>query len=215
MTKTSQIYMYLELYSGPDYIIHYKYSGVLNIVYVTMLYGIGLPMLFPIAFLSLFIIYATERYMIAYTYQLPPAMDDRMTENAVKMLSYTPILFLMNGYWMLSNRQMFDNVINTIALSTQQMPSGHSFASISYLDQATPMLLMVIPIVIIMILRLVAYPLLSKWGFVISTNVISVDENLPKFFEAVKLQDADWFVKESKYLLDQYLFTFANKKVVD
>jgi len=104
MTKTSQIYKYLELYSGPDYIIHYKYSGVLTIVYVTMLYGVGLPMLFPIAFLSLFIIYATERYMIAYTYQLPPAMDDRMTENAIKMLSYTPILFLMNGYWMLSNR---------------------------------------------------------------------------------------------------------------
>ena len=107
MTSTSQIYKYLELYSGPNYIIHYKYSGVLNIVFVTMLYGIGLPMLFPIAFLSLFIIYATERYMIAYTYQLPPAMDDTMTENSIKMLSYTPILFLMNGYWMLSNRQMF------------------------------------------------------------------------------------------------------------
>ena len=61
-TKKSQIYAYLELYCGPDYIVHYKYSGILNIAFVTMLYGLGLPMLFPIAFLSYFIIYCTERY---------------------------------------------------------------------------------------------------------------------------------------------------------
>jgi len=75
--------------------------------------------------------------------------------------------------------------------------------------------LLVFPIFIIAVLRIVAYPLLSSWGFVISTNVISVDENLPRFFEAVKLQDADWFVNEANYLKDQYQFTFANKKVVD
>ena len=61
-TKTSQIYAYLELYTGPDYIVHYKYSGILNITFVTMLYGIGLPMLWPIACLSYFVIYCTERY---------------------------------------------------------------------------------------------------------------------------------------------------------
>lgn len=94
------------------------------------------------------------------------------------------------------------------------MPSGHSFDKISYLDQATPMLLIAIPIMVIVLLRRFAYPLLSKWGFVISTNVISVDENLPKFFEAVKLQDADWFVKESNYLQEKYKFTFANNRVV-
>ena len=83
ITKTTQIYQYLDLYTGPDYIVHYKYSGVLNVAYVTMMYGLGLPMLFPIAFLSFFIFWATERYQIAYTYQLPPAMDDKMTQNAM------------------------------------------------------------------------------------------------------------------------------------
>ena len=124
-TKTNQIYKYMDVYSGPNYIIHYKYSGVLNIAYVTMLYGMGLPMLFPIAFLSFFILYTTERYQIAYTYQMPPAMDDKMTENAIRLLSYTPIIFLINSYWMLSNRQMFDNVINMIPFSTQEMQSAH------------------------------------------------------------------------------------------
>jgi len=78
-TKCTQIYQYLDLYTGPNYIVHYKYSGILNIIYVTMMYGLGLPALFPIAFISFFIFWATERYQLAYTYQLPPAMDDRMT----------------------------------------------------------------------------------------------------------------------------------------
>ena len=46
-------------------------------------------------------------------------------------------------------------------------------------------------------------------------TVIEVDENLPHFFNAVKLSDASWFVKESNYLKENYYFTFANKIVVD
>ena len=102
----------MHYYTGPDYIIHYKYSTILNICYVTMLYGLGLPILFPIAIVSLFIFWATERFQMAYYYQLPPCMDDRMTQNALQMLGYTPILFLLNGFWMLGNRQMFENVVN-------------------------------------------------------------------------------------------------------
>ena len=56
---------------------------------------------------------------------------------------------------------------------------------------------------------------MQKWGFVISTNVIEVDENLPNFFNAVKLADADWFVSESNYLKENYKFTFADNKVVE
>ena len=42
-----------KVYGGGDYVIHFKYS-VLNVVYVTMMYGIGMPILFPIAALNLF-----------------------------------------------------------------------------------------------------------------------------------------------------------------
>ena len=103
-TRQKQIYALIDLYAGPEYIIHFKYSGILNVTYVTMMYGLGLPLLFPIAFLSYFIFWVVERYQIAYTYKLPPKMDSKMTENAMRLLSYAPILFLLNGYWMLSNR---------------------------------------------------------------------------------------------------------------
>ena len=94
----------MDLYSGPDFIIHFKYSAILNVTYVTMFYGPGLPILFPIAALSYFILYSAERYGLAYTYQMPPTMDDMMTKNALNLLSYSPLFFLLNGYWMFSNQ---------------------------------------------------------------------------------------------------------------
>ena len=75
-TKTTQIYQYLDLYSGPEFIMHYKYSVILNVTYVTMFYGPGLPILFPVAALNYVIFFCAERYGLAYTYEMPPMMND-------------------------------------------------------------------------------------------------------------------------------------------
>ena len=75
-TKQTQIYSYIDLYVGPDYVIHFKYSQILNVTFVTMMYGLGMPILFPIAAVSYFIFYIVERYQVAFTYPMPPALDD-------------------------------------------------------------------------------------------------------------------------------------------
>jgi len=61
---------------GPDYVIHFKYSQILNVTFVTMLYGLGMPILFPIAAVSYFVFWLVERYKVAYHYPMPPALDD-------------------------------------------------------------------------------------------------------------------------------------------
>jgi hypothetical protein len=202
------------VYNGPDYIgcKHVKYSQLLNVTYVTMMYGLGLPALFPIAFFSYFIFWCTERYQLAYCFQLPPAMDDKMTVNAMKLFSYTPILFLFNGYWMLSNRQIFENVINQIEYSTVEMSSSHWWSTMTDFDQATPMLVLTFAFIFIVIGRVCFFSWMQKYGYVISSNEIDVDEDLPNFYEAVKLSDADWFVKENEYCKEKYRFAFANEE---
>lgn len=75
------------------------------------------------------------------------------------------------------------------------------------------MLMIAIAFVVIISMRIFAYDLMSKWGYTISSNVIEVDENLPNFYTAVKLSDADWLVKECEYLLNTYKFMFANEEV--
>lgn len=58
----------MDLYSGPEYELHLKYSTLLNFTFVTMMYGLGLPILFPIAAVAYAISWVTERYQMAYTY---------------------------------------------------------------------------------------------------------------------------------------------------
>ena len=53
-TKKTSMQPYKDVYSGVDYIIHFKYSGVLSITYLTLMYGIGMPILFPIAAFNFF-----------------------------------------------------------------------------------------------------------------------------------------------------------------
>jgi len=111
-THKMSIQLYIELYSGPEYMIHFKYSLVMNIAFVCMMYGLGIPFLFLIASISYWVLYTVERLCVAYFYQLPPTFDDKLTKNAVGLLKWASILYLFFGYWMISNKQAFGGVIN-------------------------------------------------------------------------------------------------------
>ena len=112
MTKKTQVSQYVKLYSGPGYMIHQKYSQLFNVTFVTMLYGAGMPILFPIAAFSYFNVWWLEKLNLAYFYKLPPSMDDKLTLNAVNVLKMAPVMFIINGYWMVTNRQFFFNQVD-------------------------------------------------------------------------------------------------------
>jgi hypothetical protein len=117
-TKKTTIQQYVELFSGPTFFIHYKYSSILNITFVTMLYGVGLPILFPVAAASIFVLYVVEKSMLAYSYRQPPAYDERLNNNVLALMTYSPLLFLSFGYWMLSSRQLLYNNLYTMSHSS-------------------------------------------------------------------------------------------------
>lgn len=94
------------------------------------------------------------------------------------------------------------------------MVTGHDWASIMTVNQSTPMLLIGACLVVITVMRVAFYETLTKWGFTLTSNTIEVDENLPNFFEAVKLKDADWIVKESNYYKEKYGIQFVRESVV-
>jgi len=50
----------------------------MNIVFVTMMYGVGLPILFPIACLSFIAIYFLDLYLLFYVYRKPPDYDSKL-----------------------------------------------------------------------------------------------------------------------------------------
>lgn len=109
VTKKTSIQGYINTYSGPVYLMHFKYAALLNIVFVTMTYGFGIPILFPIAAAAILILYLVEKTMLYYAYRLPPMYDERLSQSVLNKLSYAPIFFLGFGYWMASNKQILSN----------------------------------------------------------------------------------------------------------
>lgn len=114
VTKKTSMAKFKMLHGGKDYIIHFKYSNVLNVAYITMMYGLGMPLLFPIAMVNYLNQYFCERVIVAYCMKIPPALDDKLVRNFVRMLKWAPLLFLCNGYWMVSNPEIFRNTFSFI-----------------------------------------------------------------------------------------------------
>lgn len=185
-TKKTSMAQYKDLYSGADYVIHFKCSGVINIVWITMMYGVGLPILFPVAAFNFFNQYICERIAVSQQVKLPPALDDQLTNNAIAKISWAPLLFLMNGYWMLSNPEIFENKWDYIQTSIESMKSQHFFLPIR-VNWATPIELLAFCSIFIILAQKIAGAALNRYGYGMQRKEIEVDEDLPNFFESVKL----------------------------
>jgi len=85
-TKSTSIQGYLSVYQGPIYFMHYKYSSILTIVYITFMYGFGMPILFPIAMASFLVLYFVEKIMLFYGYVMPPMYDERLSNDVLTKL---------------------------------------------------------------------------------------------------------------------------------
>jgi hypothetical protein len=108
-TTSTSIQNYINLYSGPIYYMHYKYSTILTTCYVTFMYGFGLPYLFPVAILAITVLYFVEKTMLYYCYRSPPMYDEKTYELVIKMCKGAPIFYCAFGYWMASNKQLLSN----------------------------------------------------------------------------------------------------------
>ena len=91
--------------------MHYKYSTILNVTFVTLMYGVGIPMLFPIALANFIVLYVLERLLITYYYKQPPAFDEELNKNTIEALHWASLLYFFVGYWMMSNKQIFSNTL--------------------------------------------------------------------------------------------------------
>jgi len=153
-TKSTSLANYKKMYGQIDYTIHFRYSDALKTTYITMMYGLGIPLLFPLAALSFLITLIGERMQCAYLVKLPPAMGDTLTATTISALNFSPILLLFNGYWMISNKQIFENKWSYIQVDGEPMKSGHLLNHL-VVDWSTPLLMMALASTFIIIAQVV------------------------------------------------------------
>ena len=84
LTRCTTRQQYISLYSGPDFVMHVRYSYLLNVIFVTMMYGTTMPILFPIAFLSIALVYFLENFMLFYVCKMPVAYDNTLNKMVLR-----------------------------------------------------------------------------------------------------------------------------------
>lgn len=186
--------------------IHYKYSAILNIAFVTMMYGMGLPILFPIAAFSFFTLYCMEKLLLHYVYREPPMYDEKLNKNALSILTYAPILFLAFGYWMLSNKQLLGNDLphEWKYLNDIDIQSGHKWTEVftgAAYEADKPSMPLLVTFWVILTLVFFRNNLMKLWNLVPFLSIASfeIDENLPNYFKAIDENDLKWSVFEERY----------------
>jgi hypothetical protein len=167
LTKKRTIQTYKAVYTGKDMPIHFKYSDCLNITFLAMLYGLGMPIMFPMAALILQNQRLAERIQVAYNYKQPPAMDNSLSDSVLSIMKYAPLMLLFNGFWLMDNRQFFDNVWHYKDKVTENMWADHLPGY--RVCQSSPLFLMSMTCVALIVVQIIVpAELLLKWGFTMS-----------------------------------------------
>lgn len=98
------------MYAGPEYILYSQYSQMLVLIFVTFMYGVLMPILFPICLIGLINIIIVDNLSLTYYFRAPPNYDGKLNEKALHFLSCAPVFMFGLGYWALSNTSIFLNV---------------------------------------------------------------------------------------------------------
>lgn len=202
-TKTTSIQAYQNLYQGPIYMMHYKYSTVLNVCFVTMMYGFGLPILFPVAMLALFILYMVEKTMLYYAYKRPPMYNEKLSEMVIRIMQLAPVFFVSFGYWMCSSKQLLSNeYLTPIEQQQSTFITQHTYVQVftkeGYSAPAWPLLIMTYILGFVYLLGPVIQIGLSKLFPNYIIGDIEVENNMDNYWATLDDTDRNWTIKEEQ-----------------
>lgn len=124
-TKMPTAQAYVDLYAGPVYLIHYRYSMILLHISCAFLYGTCMPILYIVAFFAFVVLFINERVLVCYYYREPPSFDEEITIKAMSIIQWIPILCLPVIFWQMGNRQIFDTIVNPIDRASDVILSSH------------------------------------------------------------------------------------------
>lgn len=201
-TKRTSLIQYANLYAGPQYFMHYKYSAILNVCFCTFMYGFGLPLLFPIALLTFIILYFVEKSMLYWSYQMPPMYDERLNDDVLAKLQWAPAFFLIFGYWMLSSNQLIGNElyakadVNSTSLSGHVM--GEVFESAGWILPAWPYLVAFCMLIMHLTLGKWIYKCVYKCFPQLEIGDVDLDEEIDNYYKALNDEDRKWSIKEEE-----------------
>lgn len=216
-SKSPSLQAYIDTWAGPVYLIHYRYATILLQIGCAFLYGTGMPLLYFYAFIAYAVLYVNERLLVCYYYREPPAFDEKMTMLCLDLSGYVPYLMLPVGFWMLGNRQIFEDIVSPINFKSDIKLSQHDIGNaMTHMD---PRFMTYNSAPLWLFFGLMAYQIFTYF-FVSSEEEEEDDdqlvEGLEDYYVALKEEDKAICIGQEETMLRQYgVKTFEDQQFVD
>lgn len=81
----------------------FKYAAMLTVLYITMLYGSGIPILYVVAAAFYFTSYWVDKFLLLRYFKRPLMMDQYLAKNTLSWFKYALVLHIIGGMLMYSN----------------------------------------------------------------------------------------------------------------
>ena len=86
--------------------MEFRYSNILVVVIITMMYSPGLPVLYPIAFGFFFVTYLVDKLMLLKCYRKPVQFDNSLALSILFWFRFALVAHSLMGIFMFSNSQI-------------------------------------------------------------------------------------------------------------
>ena len=113
VTRKPSVQTYIDLFVGPEFDIHWRYSAILFQMSISLFYGAGIPILYIVTFVGMFIQYVLDRLLVCYFFREPPTYDDRITQIANQALKFIGTFSLLGVWFQLRNESIFGKSENS------------------------------------------------------------------------------------------------------
>jgi len=118
ITKKITQASYENVYTGPEFIIDFRYSQMLTLTFVCFLYSGGMPFLYVTTLAQFVITYFFDKLFLLRISRLPKNYDENL-ETVVRMTLYCIlVLHLVFSIFMFGNPQIFDQTQSALSIVT-------------------------------------------------------------------------------------------------
>ena len=101
---------YNALWDGGEFELPARYGAIQMVFWVTMMYGSGLPIMYPIACAFYFFAFWVDKWAITKLYNRPAHSDGRLAQSLTHTMVYGVLLHAILACWKYSNSRLFEGV---------------------------------------------------------------------------------------------------------
>ena len=100
---------YEGIYIGPDFLLEFRYSSLLTNIFVSLMFGSGIPILYGAALLSFLFTYWFDKLFYLRVYKTPPRYDKSLISTVRSWINIAFIFHFVFGFWMYSNSSILES----------------------------------------------------------------------------------------------------------